>query len=169
MAVFRDWDELKRVVDADRAAGKRIVFTNGCFDLLHAGHVHLLIQARELGDVLVVAINSDDSVREVKGPDRPVVGEDDRAFILDALKPVDHVVIFTQADPIALLEFLRPDVLVKGDEYSVAEIVGSDLVLGYGGEVRPVSFRPNRSSSVLVEQIRQRGRERDTAAAGENQ
>ena len=167
MAVFRDWDELKRVVDADRVAGKRIVFTNGCFDLLHAGHVHLLVQARQVGDVLVVAINSDGSVREVKGPDRPIVDEDDRAFILDALKPVDHVVIFTQPDPIPLLDFLRPDVLVKGDEYSIAEIVGSELVLGYGGEVRPVSFRPNRSSSVLVEQIRQTDREGGTAAGEE--
>lgn len=167
MAVFHDWDELKRVVDADRAAGKRVVFTNGCFDLLHAGHVHLLMQARQLGDVLVVAINSDDSVREVKGPDRPIVDEADRAFILDALKPVNHVVIFTQPDPVALLDFLRPDVLAKGDEYSIAEIVGSDLVLGYGGEVAPLSFRPNRSSSVLVEQIRQKGRESDTAAGEE--
>ena len=166
MGVFRGWDELKRVVDADRAAGKRIVFTNGCFDLLHAGHVHLLAQARQLGDVLVVAINSDSSVREVKGPDRPIVEEDDRAFILDALKPVDYVVIFTQPDPVPLLDFLRPDVLVKGDEYSIAEIVGSDLVLGYGGEVVPVSFRPNRSSSVLVEQIRQMDAQ-DGSPAGE--
>jgi len=156
------------VVDADRAAGKRIVFTNGCFDLLHAGHVHLLAQARQLGDVLVVAINSDSSVREVKGPERPIVEEDDRAFILDALKPVDYVVIFTQPDPVPLLDFLRPDVLVKGDEYSIAEIVGSDLVLGYGGEVVPVSFRPNRSSSVLVEQIRQMDPQ-DGSPAGEEQ
>jgi len=168
MSVFRDWDELKRALDAERAADKRIVFTNGCFDLLHAGHVHLLVQARHLGDVLVVAINSDSSVREVKGPDRPIVDENDRAFILDALKPVDHVVIFTQPDPIPLLDFLRPDVLVKGDEYSIAEIVGSDLVLEYGGEVVPVSFRPNRSSSVLVDQIRQMDVQ-DDSPAGEEQ
>jgi len=168
MAVFHDWDELKRVLDAERAAGKRIVFTNGCFDLLHAGHVHLLAQARQLGDVLVVAINSDSSVREVKGPERPIVEEDDRAFILDALRPVDYVVIFTQPDPIPLLDFLRPDVLVKGDEYSVAEIVGSDLVLEYGGKVVPVSFRPNRSSSVLVDQIRQMDTQ-DGSSVGEEQ
>jgi len=156
MAVFRDRNELKRAIDSARAAGKRIVFTNGCFDLLHAGHVHLLRQARQLGDLLVVAINSDSSLRAIKGPDRPFVDEDDRAFILDALKPVDHVVIFAEPDPIPLLDSLRPDVLVKGDEYSIDEIVGSDLVLAYGGEVVPVSLRPNRSSSVMAESIRRR-------------
>ncbi len=164
MAVYRDWDELKRVLDEQRAAGKKIVFTNGCFDLLHAGHVHLLVQAKELGDVLVVAINSDSSVGEVKGPGRPFVGEDDRAFILDALEPVDYVVIFPEPDPIRLLDFLRPDVLVKGDEYAIEQIVGWDIVQRYGGEVVPVSCRANRSSSRLVQLIRQADRQGDTSA-----
>jgi len=156
VSVFRDWENLKRTINGERNAGKRIVFTNGCFDLLHAGHVHLLSEAKRLGDVLVVAINSDDSLRELKGPDRPYVHEDDRAFILDALEAVDYVVIFEQPDPIPLLEFLRPDVLAKGDEYTIEEIVGSDLVLGYGGTVVRIPFKPARSSSGLADSIRQR-------------
>ena len=155
MAVFNDWHELKKVLDKERAGGRRLVFTNGCFDLLHAGHVHLLKQAKELGDILLVAINSDDSIRKIKGDDRPFVEQDDRAFMLDALAAVDHVVIFTQSTPMELLDFLRPDILVKGDQYAFDEVVGSDFVVGYGGQVKTVSIRPNLSSSSIAQRIRQ--------------
>lgn len=154
MAVFLDSEKLRLALEA---GGGRVVFTNGCFDLLHAGHVHLLQQAKELGDVLVVAINSDESIRDLKGPDKPFVPQEDRAFMIDALAAVDHVIIFVQPTPMELLDFLRPDVLVKGDQYSFDEVVGADFVVGYGGEVKTVSIRPNLSSTSIADRIRRSG------------
>lgn len=138
----------------ERSIGRRVVFTNGCFDLLHAGHVHLLERARALGDFLVVALNSDASVRRLKGPERPVVGEADRVKILAALDAVDAVVVFDEDTPLAWIEALRPDVLVKGGDYSRSTIVGADLVLGYGGRVETVPLVGGRSTSAVVEALR---------------
>jgi rfaE bifunctional protein nucleotidyltransferase chain/domain len=119
--------ELKKICDALRARGKRIVFTNGCFDILHKGHVRYLAQARKLGDVLVVGLNADRSVSALK-PDRPVNPEADRAEVLAALSSVDYVTIFSEKTPYRLIKLLRPDVLVKGGDWKKREIVGADLV-----------------------------------------
>ncbi len=128
--------ELARRLAALRAEGKRVVFTNGCFDVLHPGHVDLLARARAEGDVLVVGLNSDASVRrQGKGPDRPVNGEDVRAFMLAHLAAVDYVALFSEDTPLELIRALRPDVLVKGGDWSPDKIVGADLVLARGGKV----------------------------------
>jgi D-beta-D-heptose 7-phosphate kinase/D-beta-D-heptose 1-phosphate adenosyltransferase len=137
-----------------RSEGKRIVFTNGCFDLLHAGHLALLGHAARLGDVLVLAINSDASVRRLKGPDRPLVAQAERAALLAALAYVDAVTIFDEDTPLETLQVVRPDVLVKGGDYQPAQVVGRELVEAGGGRVEIVQLMPDRSTSSLVERIR---------------
>jgi len=130
--------------------GRRVVFTNGCFDLLHPGHVRYLAAARGAGDLLVVGVNSDRSVRGLKGPGRPVQNEDARAEVLAALAAVDHVVVFDAATPLALIESLAPDVLVKGADWAAGDIVGGDLVRARGGEVVRVRLVPGQSTTRLV-------------------
>jgi len=141
-------------VERERSLGRRIVFTNGCFDLLHAGHVHLLERARALGDFLVVGINSDASVRRLKGPERPVVLEDDRVKVLAALDAVGLVIVFEEDTPIEIIRRLRPDVLAKGGDYEVATIVGAEEVLSWGGRVETIPLVSGRSTSQLVDVIR---------------
>ncbi len=136
-----------------RQEGKTIVFTNGCFDLIHLGHVDYLRRAKQLGDVLIVGLNSDDSVKRLKGPNRPIVPQNDRAEILDSLKPVDFVVIFDQDTPYELIKLVQPNILVKGGDYNPDEIVGADLVTSYGGKVVTVPFVPNRSTTNIVKKI----------------
>lgn len=137
-----------------RAAGARLVFTNGVFDLLHVGHVRYLAQARELGDALVVAINSDRSVRELKGPDRPVFEEGERAEILAALRSVDYVVVFDDISPRSLIKQLLPDVLVKGGDYKIDEIHGREEVEAAGGKVIPLPFVPGASTTSLIKRVK---------------
>ena len=137
-----------------RTEGKRIVVTNGCFDLLHAGHLALLSQAAKQGDVLVLAINSDASVRRLKGSERPLVPQAERAALLAALTFVDAVTIFEEDTPLAVLEAVRPHVLVKGGDYQPSEVVGRELVEGAGGRVVIVPLTPERSTSSLVARIR---------------
>jgi len=144
---------LDQVAEA-RTRGERIVFTNGCFDLLHAGHVAYLQEAAALGERLVVAINSDDSVRRLKGEDRPYVIADDRARVLTGLRAVDWVTVFDEDTPEALLARLRPDVLVKGGDYRLDEVVGSELVREQGGEVRVLGLQVGRSTSALAARVR---------------
>jgi D-beta-D-heptose 7-phosphate kinase / D-beta-D-heptose 1-phosphate adenosyltransferase len=134
--------------------GERIVFTNGCFDILHRGHVELLERARSFGDILVVALNSDASVRRLKGEGRPLFGEDDRARVVAALEVVDHVVIFGEDTPLETITALEPDVLVKGAEYGEGEIVGEELVLARGGRVERVAMLKGFSTTALIERIR---------------
>jgi len=133
--IIVDQDRLRRYVETLRRRGARIVFANGVFDLLHVGHLRLLEQARELGDTLIVAINSDDSTRVIKGADRPVTPQFARARVLTSLRQVDACFIFSERDPLKVLRAVRPDVLVKGSEYSANRIVGSRFVKGYGGKV----------------------------------
>jgi D-beta-D-heptose 7-phosphate kinase/D-beta-D-heptose 1-phosphate adenosyltransferase len=140
--------------EAWRRAGRRVVFTNGCFDLLHAGHLDLLHRAAALGDVFVVAINSDASVRRLKGPERPLVPEAERAAMLAALDCVDAVAIFDEDTPEETIRLVRPDVLVKGQDYRLAEVVGRELVEAHGGRVELLPLVPDRSTSGLVERIR---------------
>jgi D-beta-D-heptose 7-phosphate kinase/D-beta-D-heptose 1-phosphate adenosyltransferase len=128
-------EEMAVLAEGYRTAGRRVVFTNGCFDLLHAGHVQHLQEAARLGDVLVVALNSDESVRRLKGADRPIIPQADRAALLAALACVDHVLVFDEDTPHRLLRLIRPDVLVKGGDYSAAAVIGREVVESYGGTV----------------------------------
>ena len=137
-----------------RNGRERIVFTNGCFDILHRGHVELLRRAKSYGDVLVVGLNSDASVRRLKGRRRPLVGEKDRAFVLAALEAVDRVVIFDEDTPLETIRALEPDVLVKGAEYGKGQIVGADIVEGRGGRVVRVPMKKGFSTSLLIEKLR---------------
>ncbi|HET6880297.1 MAG TPA: D-glycero-beta-D-manno-heptose 1-phosphate adenylyltransferase [Pirellulales bacterium] len=153
-APIRTLEELLPELARRRTTGATIVFTNGCFDLLHAGHVQLLEEARRLGDVLVVAVNSDASVRRLKGPTRPVVREAERAAMLASLACVDFVVIFDEDTPHRLLEAIRPDVLVKGGTYRAEEVVGREIVEAYGGRVCVTSRIDGVSTTKLVESVR---------------
>jgi D-beta-D-heptose 7-phosphate kinase/D-beta-D-heptose 1-phosphate adenosyltransferase len=137
-----------------RASGKKIVFTNGCFDLFHPGHTRYLFAARELGDHLIVAVNSDRSVRAIKGEHRPVQTEQVRAELLAALGCVDTVLIFDQDDPLEVIQILLPDILVKGGDWAEDEIIGADVVRAAGGEVKRIPFVENFSTSELIEKIR---------------
>ncbi|MFD6563355.1 D-glycero-beta-D-manno-heptose 1-phosphate adenylyltransferase [Micromonospora profundi] len=147
-------DELDAIVAEHREAGRSVVFTNGCFDVLHRGHVRYLEQARALGDLLIVAVNSDGSVRRLKGPDRPVNPVEDRGALLAALSCVDHVVVFEEDSPAALIEAVRPDVYVKGGDYPPELVPEAPLVRRLGGQVRTLGYVPDRSTSAIIERIR---------------
>ncbi len=144
---------LVRQLAGHRRRGQRIAFTNGCFDLLHAGHVHYLERVRQLADCLVVGINSDASMRRLKGPGRPLVPARDRARVLAALRAVDYVTVFTDDTPLALIRAIRPDVLAKGADWAAQEIVGRDVVRRAGGRGVQVPMVPGRSTSRLVQRI----------------
>ena len=139
------------VVEHYKKLNKKIVFTNGCFDLLHIGHVSYLEEAKKLGDILIVGINSDDSVKKIKGPTRPIQNENDRSNILAALKAVDHTILFSEDTPINLIKKIKPDVLVKGGDWQIEQIVGSDFVLNYGGKVQSLNFVDGKSTTSLIE------------------
>ncbi len=134
-----------------RSQGKKIVFTNGCFDLLHIGHVRYLQEARALGDCLVVGINSDASVKRLKGPSRPVQNESDRAEIIAALESVSFTIIFEEDTPEKLINAVHPDVLVKGGDWKMAEIVGAPFVMSYGGKVLSLQFIDGKSTTKIIE------------------
>ena len=139
-----------------RGAGKKVVFTNGCFDLLHPGHVRYLYQARALGDALIVALNSDRSVRELKGDKRPILTEDERAEVMAALACVDYVTIFDEPTPRQIIAALLPDVLVKGGDWGVDQIVGRKEVEAAGGQVMSLPFVDGCSTTDVIERIAQR-------------
>lgn len=143
-----------------RAEGKTIVFTNGCFDIIHRGHVHYLEQARAMGDVLVVGVNTDRSVRGFKGTGRPITGEDDRAHVVAGLAAVDFVCLFDEPTPHELVGELLPDVIVKGAGYTEDTIVGADIVLARGGRVVAIEPLEGRSTSAIIERIALLGREK---------
>ena len=140
-------------VEMVKKEGKRVVFTNGCFDILHLGHVRYLNEAKNCGDYLVVGVNSDRSVKGIKGENRPVISEQARAELLAALCFVDGVVLFDEADPLALIRHLRPQVLVKGADWEEADIVGADIVTKQGGEVIRIPLIPNWSTSDIIRRI----------------
>ncbi len=150
-----DLETLTNERDLWRSEGRKVVLTNGCFDLLHAGHVALLEAARRHGDVLVVALNSDDSVRRLKGAGRPIVGAAERSELLLALEPVDRVVVYAEETPLAVVRALRPDVLVKGADWAHEAVVGRAEVEAAGGKVVRVEILPGRSTTAIVERIRQ--------------
>ena len=148
-------DELAAWADSERAAGRRIAFTNGCFDLVHTGHLGSLAAAARTADSLLVAINADASVRALKGPDRPLVPEAHRAALIAALRPVSAVTIFAEPTPREVILQVRPDVLVKGSEYEESAIVGASEVRSWGGEVVRVPMRAGWSTSAIIAAIRQ--------------
>jgi rfaE bifunctional protein nucleotidyltransferase chain/domain len=147
--------ELARVADELRAAGKKIVTTNGCFDILHVGHVRVLNAARELGDVLIVGVNSDESVRKLKGPTRPVNSEQDRAEVLANLKAVDYVTVFSEDTASELLQAIKPDVYAKGADYTNATLPETPTVQSYGGEIAFLELVPGKSTTAIVAKIQQ--------------
>ena len=145
--------QLKLEISKARRAGKKIVTTNGCFDVLHVGHIRYLQQAKRQGDILIVAVNSDDSMRAIKGDKRPLVPEDERAEMLSALECVDYVTIFPELDPIQFLNEIRPDIHVKGGDYRLDQIVEREAVESLGGELRLIPGAPGKSTSSLIELI----------------
>ena len=155
-------EELQPVVAHLQQEGKRVVWTNGCFDILHVGHITYLLEARKRGDVLVVGLNSDRSVQENKGPDRPLVKEQDRALVLSALECVDYITVFDGKTPMPLLEALQPDVYAKGGDYTLDTIVQIErrLVEGYGGEIAIIPGVPGRSTTEIIELIERQAHER---------
>lgn len=143
--------DLKKKVSSAQGQGKKVVFTNGCFDLLHVGHVRYLSEAKKLGDLLVIGVNADASVQRLKGPTRPIQNENDRAEILLNLKSVDMTVIFTEDTPEKIIQEIRPDILVKGGDWSIDKIVGATFVQSYGGKVCSLSFVDGKSTTKIIE------------------
>lgn len=146
-------EQLQATLARWRSEGARIVFTNGCFDILHYGHLHYLAEARDLGDRLVIGLNSGDSVRRLKGPARPINDEATRAHLVAALEVVDAVVFFSEDTPLELIRAVQPDVLVKGGDWKPEQIVGSDIVLEKGGEVRSLPFVEGYSTTKIEQKI----------------
>jgi rfaE bifunctional protein nucleotidyltransferase chain/domain len=151
---LKSLEEIKAIIVEARNNRKRVVFTNGCFDLLHRGHVHILREARACGDVLVVGINSDKSVKQIKGPARPVLPESDRCELLGAMEMVDFVILFNEPDPYDLIAAIQPDVLVKGGDWNSEKIIGADLVEEGGGRVVVVPYIKGFSTTEIIERIR---------------
>ncbi|MCG8307972.1 MAG: D-glycero-beta-D-manno-heptose 1-phosphate adenylyltransferase [Cytophagales bacterium] len=147
-------DALKKISEW-KALGHKIVFSNGCFDILHAGHVDYLEKARQIGDRLVVGLNTDRSVSQIKGPTRPIVDEVSRSRILAALEFVDMVILFNEETPIDLIRTIRPDILVKGKDYSISNIVGADFVLQNGGKVETIELTAGFSSTNVIKKIKE--------------
>lgn len=145
--------ELMSIRQALRSDGKRVVFTNGCFDVVHRGHVEFLDQAKRYGDVLMVGLNSDASVRRIKGKNRPIIPQEDRAFILSYLIMVDYVSLFEEDTPRDMIAALLPDVLVKGADWNIEEVVGKEVVEHAGGQVYTLALVPNRSTTDLIKTI----------------
>lgn len=148
------YSEAQSIIEEWRARGLEIVFTNGCFDLLHYGHIQYLNEARDLGDRLIVGLNSDASVQRIKGKDRPLQDQKSRAEILSHLEMVNIVILFDEDTPLELIKKCKPDYLVKGGDYKINEIVGADEVNEYGGEVKNLSFAPGYSSSNIIAKIK---------------
>ena len=153
MNVLKSLDELKRIRKKLKDEGKKVVFTNGCFDLIHAGHVDYLLKAKSLGDILIVGLNTDESVKRIKGERRPILKQKERAFIISNLKPVDYVVLFNEDTPKELISELIPDILVKGADWSFDKIVGADIVTENGGTVKTIDFVNEQSTSKIIDEI----------------
>ena len=147
-------DDLKNQVNAWKQAGEEVVFTNGCFDIIHKGHIEVLAQTADLGDRLLIGLNSDSSIQKLKGEDRPIIDEQARAILLSALSFVDAVILFPEETPINLISTLLPDVLAKGGDYEIETIVGHEIIKNNGGEVILVPFVDGFSSTTIIEKIK---------------
>ena len=153
---LKNLSALARIVGNIKKRGQKVVFTNGCFDILHAGHVEYLSKARKMGDILVIGLNSDSSVKKLKGDNRPINNELDRARVLSALYFIDYVTIFNEKTPESLIKKLKPDYLVKGGDWNEEKIAGADFVKSYGGKVRIVPFVAGYSTSSVIDKIAKR-------------
>lgn len=149
-------EALKKIREGFRKQKKRVVFTNGCFDIIHRGHIEYLTSAKSMGDVLVVGVNTDSSVRRIKGKGRPITPEADRAFIVAGLASVDYAVLFGEDTPEKLIREILPDVLVKGADWKIADVVGRDIVEASGGLVRTIPFISRRSTTAIIDKILKR-------------
>lgn len=147
-------EQIRAVLNVWRLLEKKVVFTNGCFDLLHLGHIDYLSKAADMGDKLVIGLNSDASASALKGPGRPITDQLSRSVMLASFSFVDAVVIFDEPTPLHLIELVRPDILVKGADYSIEQIVGADLVLKYGGEVKTIEYLSGYSTTLIEKKIR---------------
>ena len=147
-------DDLKNQVNAWKQAGEEVVFTNGCFDIIHRGHIEVLAQTADLGDRLIIGLNSDSSIQKLKGKNRPIIEEQSRAILLASLEFVDAVVIFSEDTPLKLISALLPDVLAKGGDYEIETIVGHEIVQQNGGKVKLVPFVDGFSSTTIIEKIK---------------
>ena len=147
-------DNVINAINDHKKDSKKIVFTNGCFDILHVGHIRYLLEAKSLGDILVIGINSDKSVKELKGPSRPINPLSDRALILSELRYVDYVVSFEEQTPLELIKIIMPDILVKGGDYTVENVVGSSEVIHSGGQVKLLQFHNGYSSTNYIDKIK---------------
>ncbi|MCF7912630.1 MAG: D-glycero-beta-D-manno-heptose 1-phosphate adenylyltransferase [Candidatus Cloacimonetes bacterium] len=153
MNKLKTWGEMTAIRAELAEQAKTVVFTNGCFDILHRGHVQYLHSARELGDVLIIGLNNDDSVKRLKGSNRPVNREIDRAIVLSALADIDYVVIFTEDTPYNLIKTLKPDILVKGGDWEIDQIVGSEIVIANGGKVLSLHYYQGYSTTGIIERM----------------
>ncbi len=147
-------DQLQVTTAEAKKSGKKVVFTNGCFDLLHVGHLHVLREAKKLGDILIVGLNSDKSVKQIKGAGRPIVPEGERAELIAALEMVNYVTMFDEPDPLNVIRELRPDVLAKGGDWAEDKIVGREFVESYGGRVAVIPFLKGHSTTEIIERMR---------------
>ena len=156
MSIIKSREEIKEIRTQLKSLGKKVVFTNGCFDLIHSGHVDYLVKAKEMGDVLILALNTDSSIKRIKGNKRPILGQDERAFIVSNLKPVDYVTFFEEDTPAEIISELIPDVLVKGADWAIDKIVGREVVEANGGEVKTIKFVSQQSTSNVINIIKER-------------
>ena len=147
-------DDLKNQVNAWKQAGEEVVFTNGCFDIIHRGHIEVLAQTADLGDRLIIGLNSDTSIQKLKGKNRPIIEEQSRAILLAVLSFVDAVILFSEETPINLISILLPDVLAKGGDYEIETIVGHEIIKNNGGKVKLVHFVDGFSSTTIIEKIK---------------
>jgi rfaE bifunctional protein nucleotidyltransferase chain/domain len=156
MSTIKSRIEIKKIREQLKQQNKKVVFTNGCFDLIHSGHVDYLVKAKEMGDVLILALNTDASIKIIKGKKRPILEQDERAFIVSNLKPVDYVTFFEEDTPAEIINDLIPDVLVKGADWTIDKIVGRKIVELNGGEVKTIKFVNNQSTSNIINIIKER-------------
>ncbi len=156
MSNIKSRKEIKEIRNQLKSSNKKVVFTNGCFDLIHSGHVDYLVKAKEMGDILIVALNTDQSIKRIKGEKRPILKQEERAFIVSNLKPVDYVTFFEEDTPAEIINELIPDILVKGADWSIDKIVGRDIVEANGGEVKTIKFVNDQSTSKIIQLIKER-------------
>jgi rfaE bifunctional protein nucleotidyltransferase chain/domain len=153
MKEIKNWEEIVEIRKQLRAQKKKVVFTNGVFDILHSGHVDYLTKSKTLGDILIVGLNSDKSVKNIKGDKRPIINQENRAIVLASLKPVDYVVLFDEDTPAKLIDAVIPDVLVKGADWDLDKIEGRETVIRNGGEVKNIKFVNEQSTSKIIQKI----------------
>ncbi len=153
---LKTWEEIASIIKDLKSQNKKIVFTNGCFDILHSGHVQYLAEAKELGDILILGLNSDSSVKRLKGKDRPINNERERAIVLSALYTISYIVVFEDDTPYKLIKYIKPDILVKGGDWKPKDIVGSDIVNSYNGEVKSLSFIDGKSTTDIINKLKKK-------------